>query len=59
MHIHSRVLEEKDIEKMKSLLLRDGPNEWNFLTEDSIECQLKMVKNGSAIAMLAEEDEIL
>lgn len=59
MRIHSRELEESDLNKMRALLLKDGPNEWNFLSEDSIEHQFQLIKDGSALAVLAENDEIL
>jgi len=59
MNIHSRALEEKDFREMKALLLRDGPNEWNFLTEESIEYQFQLIKEGSAEAILAESDDLL
>lgn len=44
---------------MKGLLLRDGPNEWNFLSEESIERQFQLIKEGSAEAIFAENDELL
>jgi ribosomal protein S18 acetylase RimI-like enzyme len=59
MNIHSRILKEKDFQEMKDLLLRDGPNEWNFLNEESIEHQFQLIKEGSAEAILAENDELL
>ena len=59
MNIHSRVLEENDFNEMKALLLRDGPNEWNFLTEASIQHQFNLIKEGKAEAILAEDERII
>jgi len=59
MIIHSRVLAESDFDEMKALLLRDGPNEWNFISDESIEHQFKLIKEGNAQAVLCESDEIL
>lgn len=59
MNIHSRELKEKYFKEMKALLLRDGPNEWNFLTEESIEYQFQLIKEGNAEAILAENNALL
>ncbi len=59
MKIHSRKLKEEDFTEMKALLLRDGPNEWNFLTEESIQYQFQLIKEGKAEAVIAEDEDIL
>jgi ribosomal protein S18 acetylase RimI-like enzyme len=59
MEIHTRTLETKDFEIMKSLLLKDGPNEWNFLSEESIEHQFQLIKQNNAQAILAEDGGIM
>jgi len=58
MKIHSRNVSEADLEEMRSLLLRDGPNEWNYITDDSIEEQFELIRSGKAVVVLAEENEI-
>ena len=59
MKIHSRELTASDLNNMRTLLLTDGPNEWNFLSEESIAQQFQLIRDGSALAVLAETDEIL
>jgi len=59
MKIYSRALKEKDFKEMKALLLRDGPNDWNFLTEESVDYQFQLIRESSAQAILAESDELL
>ncbi len=59
MRIHSRQLGESDLKKMKALLLEEGPNDWNFLSEESIDSQFQLIRDGSALAVLAENDEVL
>ena len=44
---------------MKELLLRDGINEWNYITEESISYQFQLIRDGKASAILAESDEII
>jgi ribosomal protein S18 acetylase RimI-like enzyme len=58
MKIHSRLLKESDFEQMKNILLRDGLNEWNYITDESIDKQFQLIRDGNALAVLAEEDEI-
>lgn len=59
MKIHSRHLNDVDFQIMKKLLLKEGPNEWNYITDESIEYQFNLIQNGNALAVLAEENEIL
>lgn len=59
MKIHSRALTESDLNEMKTLLLKDGPNDWNFLSEESIEHQFQLIKEENALAVLAEDNEIV
>lgn len=58
MITHSRDLDEYDFSQMKKLLLRDGPNQWNYITEESVENQFQLIRDEKAIAVLAEESEI-
>ena len=59
MKIHSRKLDQSDFNKMKTLILEYGPNDWNFLSEQSIEEQFQLIRDGNGLAVLAENDEIL
>lgn len=58
MKVHSRPLNEADFEQMRKILLRDGPNEWNYITDESIDLQFQLIRDGKALAVLAEENEI-
>ena len=58
MIIHSRPLDEADFKTMRELLLREGPNEWNYITDESIEKQFRLIRNKNALAVLAEENVI-
>jgi L-amino acid N-acyltransferase YncA len=58
MQIHSRPLNTTDFAQMRTILLRDGPNEWNYITSESIDQQFQLIRDGKAIAVLAEEHEI-
>ena len=59
MKIHSRHLNYVDFQIMRELLLKEGTNEWNYITDESIEHQFKLIQDGKALAVLAEEGEIL
>lgn len=59
LNIISRKLTESDLESMKALLLREGPNEWNYLTDESVSGQIDLIRNDKALAVVAEEVEIL
>ncbi|MFQ3237027.1 MAG: ribosomal protein S18 acetylase RimI-like enzyme [Paraglaciecola sp.] len=58
MKIHSRPLNESDFLQMRKVLLREGPNEWNYITDESIEQQFQLIRDAKARAILAEDDEI-
>lgn len=58
MKISSRKqLTESEREHMKTLLFKEGPNEWNFLTEESVTTQFDFIQNGKALAVVAEDDD--
>jgi len=59
MKIHSRQLNEIDFKTMRELLLKEGPNEWNYITNDSIDKQFKLLSEGKALAVLAEDSSIV
>jgi len=44
---------------MKELLLSEGSNQWNYITDDSIEHQFNLISDGKAFAVLAEERVIV
>jgi ribosomal protein S18 acetylase RimI-like enzyme len=58
MKIHSRQPSDTDFKQMRDILLNDGPNEWNYITDDSIDQQFQLIREGKALAVLAEENEI-
>jgi len=58
MKVHSRHLNVADFEQMKNILFRDGLNEWNYITDESIEQQFQLIRDKRALAVLAEESEI-
>ena len=58
MKVHSRPINVADFEQMKNILFRDGLNEWNYITDESIEQQFQLIRDGKALAVLAEECEI-
>lgn len=59
MKIHSRPLQIADFEQIKKILYRDGLNDWNYLTAESVEAQFQLIREGTALAVLAETDEII
>lgn len=59
MKVHMRVLNDTDFASMRSLLLSDGPNEWNYLTEESVDHQFYLIKQGKAFAVIAEANDIV
>ncbi|MCX2979890.1 GNAT family N-acetyltransferase [Halieaceae bacterium IMCC14734] len=59
MKVHSRKLNDVDFKDMRALLLEEGPNEWNYLTHESIDHQFSLIKEEKAIAVLAEGDRIV
>jgi len=56
--IHSRQVSDSDLEEMQKLLLKEGPNKWNFITEESIEHQFRLIRSNKAVVVLAEENII-
>lgn len=58
MKIHSRPLDETDFNQMREIFLRDGPNDWNYITNESIDLQFQLILDGNALAVLDEEDDI-
>lgn len=44
---------------MRELLLREGPNEWNYITDASIAQQFQLINQGKAIPVLAEATSIV
>jgi len=59
MNIHLRKLYEADFNRMQELLLKEGANEWNYITDDSIRHQFQLIHQGKAVAVLAEDIDIV
>jgi len=59
MKIHSRKLSETDFQIMRELLLKEGPNEWNYITNESVDHQFNLINQGRALAVVAEEVSIV
>ena len=59
MQIHSRKLNDADFQAMKDLLLKEGSNDWNYITDESIVEQFKLIRQGKALAVLAEDTSIV
>ncbi|PSV47547.1 GNAT family N-acetyltransferase [Photobacterium indicum] len=57
MKIHCRKLNDIDYLNMRALLLRDGANDWNYITEESISNQFTLIDEGRASVALAEVEE--
>ncbi len=50
----------EEIAKLKELLWKYGPNEWNYLTQEGVDDEFKLVKNGTALTIVATfENEIV
>ena len=58
LNIISRKLTDSDLKNMKTLLFNEGPSEWNYLTEDSVNEQIDLIREGKALAVVAEDDGI-
>jgi ribosomal protein S18 acetylase RimI-like enzyme len=57
IRVHTRdLIDPADFTNLQVLLLRDGPNQWNYITEESIEHQFQLLRQGTAVAILAEQD---
>ena len=59
MEVDSRKLQKSDYADMRVLLSNEGPNEWNYITDASIDHQFSLIDKGNALAVLAEENEIV
>jgi ribosomal protein S18 acetylase RimI-like enzyme len=59
MKIHSRQLDETDLQTMRELLIKEGSNEWNYITDESIDHQFQLLNQGKALAVIAEEASIV
>ena len=50
----------EEIDKLKELLWKYGPNEWNYLTKEGVDDEFSLVQEGSASAIVATfENEII
>ncbi len=50
----------EDIPTLKKLLWKYGPNEWNYLTQEGVDGEFKLLNKGTALAIVAtSEDEIV
>lgn len=59
MKIHSRQLDETDLQTMRELLIKEGANEWNYITDESVDHQFQLINQGKALAVLAENTGIV
>ena len=59
LKIHTRPLLENDFDVLRSLLLTEAPNQWNYITEDTIHSQFVRLKQGEATAALLEDNQIV
>ena len=57
--IKYRQAKNTEINDMKSLLWDEGPNEWNYLTQQGIDDEFELVRHGQAIAVVAESENKL
>jgi len=50
----------EEIDELKKLLWKYGPNEWNYLTKEGVDDEFALVNNGTALVMIATfENEIV
>ncbi|WP_409418659.1 N-acetyltransferase family protein [Marinomonas sp. RS-M-Aa-14] len=47
----------EELADVKALLWDQGPNKWNYLTEESVETEFALVEQGSAMVMVAVDNE--
>jgi len=59
MIIHTRNLLDGDYQTLRSLLENEAPNEWNYITADTITEQFALLKQGKATAALLEDGNIV
>lgn len=43
----------EELADVKALLWDQGPNEWNYLTEEDVDAEFELIEQGSATAMVA------
>ncbi len=46
-----------ELGELIALLWKEGPNEWNYLTQEGVENEFLLVENGSATAFVATDSE--
>lgn len=52
----------EELADVKALLWEQGPNEWNYLTEEGVDAEFSLIEQGSAAAMVAvdsDKDQII
>ncbi len=59
MKVHSRKINETDKSAMSKLLLEEGPNEWKYIPDESIDHQFQLIEREQALAVLAEDTSIV
>ena len=52
-----RQLTESECDHMKALIFKEGPNEWNYLTEESVNEQMDLIDEEKALAVMARDEE--
>lgn len=55
MKIHARALVDADFKQLRDILLKEGANEWNYITDESIHLQFQLIRDGKALAVVAED----
>jgi ribosomal protein S18 acetylase RimI-like enzyme len=55
--IHYRTATLAELADVKALLWDQGPNQWNYLTEEGVEAEFALVEQGSALVMVAVDNE--
>ncbi|WP_033416388.1 GNAT family N-acetyltransferase [Hahella ganghwensis] len=49
-----------ELDQLKELLWKEGPNEWNYLTEEGVEDEFSLVRDGMASAYIAlDQDQVI
>ncbi|WP_421856012.1 GNAT family N-acetyltransferase [Marinomonas sp.] len=52
----------EELADVKALLWDQGPNEWNYLTEEGVDAEFSLIEQGTAAAMVAvdsDKDQII
>ncbi|WP_137169154.1 GNAT family N-acetyltransferase [Marinomonas sp. FW-1] len=52
-----RQAELDELFELKKLLWNQGPNEWNYLTEEGVDAEFTLIEQGSAAAMVAVDSD--